>query len=119
MIINPLNLFLLIYLLLLIIIGGLIMIEKLFLQIRLGAPEIILLLVLIVLLIWGPKQIPKLARSLGLAKKEFEKASKGEIKEEELEEDELVRLAKELGIETKGKSKEELKKEILLKAKKE
>lgn len=86
---------------------------------RLGAPEILLVLILIVLLIWGPKQIPKLARSLGLAKKEFERAAKGEIEEEEEETtDELIKLAKELGIDTKGKSKEEIKKEILEKTKK-
>lgn len=86
---------------------------------RLGATEILLVLILIVLLIWGPKQIPKLARSLGLAKKEFEKAAKGEIEEEEEETtDELIKLAKELGIDTKGKSKEEIKKEILEKTKK-
>ena len=88
---------------------------------RLGAPEILLVIILIVLLIWGPKQIPKLARSLGLAKKEFERASKGEVEEEELEEeetDELMRVAKELGIDVEGKSREEIKKKILEKVKK-
>jgi len=89
------------------------------LQFRLGPTELIIVLLFIVLLIWGPKQIPKLARSLGLAKKEFEQASKGQIEEEEEEdEDELMKLAKELGIETKGKSKDEIKKEILEKTKK-
>lgn len=29
--------------------------------------------VLVVLLVWGPGQLPKLARSVGLAKKEFDK----------------------------------------------
>jgi len=89
-------------------------------MIRLGAPEILVILILIVLLIWGPKQIPKLARSLGLAKKEFEKAAKGEVEEEEEETtDELIKLAKELGIDTEGKSREEIKKEILKKTKKD
>ncbi len=88
-------------------------------MIRLGAPEILVILILIVLLIWGPKQIPKLARSLGLAKKEFEKAAKGEVEEEEETTDELIKLAKELGIDTEGKSREEIKKEILKKTKKD
>ena len=39
-----------------------------------GAPELIIIL-LIVLLLFGGAKLPKLARSLGEAKKEFEKAS--------------------------------------------
>jgi sec-independent protein translocase protein TatA len=86
---------------------------------RLGAPELIVVLLFIILLIWGPKNIPKLARALGLAKREFEEASKGKLEEEpEKEEDDLIKLAKELGIDTKGKSREEIKKEILEKTKK-
>ena len=40
----------------------------------LGAPELIIIL-LIALLLFGGAKLPKLARSLGEAKKEFEKAS--------------------------------------------
>lgn len=32
--------------------------------------------ILIVFLVWGPGQIPKIARSIGLAKKEFEEVKK-------------------------------------------
>lgn len=32
--------------------------------------------ILLVLLIWGPGQIPKIARSIGLARKELEEAKK-------------------------------------------
>ena len=32
--------------------------------------------VLVVILVWGPGQLPKLARSVGLAKKELEEAKK-------------------------------------------
>ena len=32
--------------------------------------------VLVVILIWGPGQIPKLARSIGLARKELEETKK-------------------------------------------
>jgi len=41
---------------------------------NLGAPELIIILV-IVLLIFGGAKLPKLARSLGEAKNEFEKSS--------------------------------------------
>jgi len=41
---------------------------------NLGAPELIIILV-IVLLIFGGSKLPKLARSLGEAKNEFEKSS--------------------------------------------
>jgi len=92
-------------------------IESLFLQLMPGPSEILIIIILVVLLLWGPKQIPKLARSLGLAKKEFEKAAKGEIEEKE-EEDELIKLAKELGIDTEGKTREEIRKEIIQKTKK-
>ena len=45
-----------------------------------GGGELIVVLV-IVLLLFGAKRLPELARSLGLAKKEFQKASR-EISEE-------------------------------------
>ncbi|NPA79593.1 MAG: twin-arginine translocase TatA/TatE family subunit [Thermotogae bacterium] len=41
---------------------------------NLGLPEIIVILVIIMLL-FGPSQLPKLARGLGEAMKEFRKAS--------------------------------------------
>ena len=43
----------------------------------LGAPELIIILVLVLLLFGGAK-LPKLARSLGEAKKEFESGVKGD-----------------------------------------
>lgn len=84
----------------------------------LGPQEILWIIVLVVLLLWGPKQIPKLARSLGLAKKEFERASRGEVEEVEEEGDEITKLAKELGIDAEGKSKEEIIREIVERTKK-
>jgi|Deesub1362B_J571_1020462.scaffolds.fasta_scaffold69431_1 sec-independent protein translocase protein TatA len=83
---------------------------------NLGPSELLLLLLVVVLLIWGPTQLPKLARSIGQAKKEFQKAQEEESEEEE--EDELIKLAKELGIDTKGKTRDEIRKEILEKTKK-
>ncbi len=96
-------------------------VEKLILQFGLGPPEILLIIFIIILLIWGPQQLPKLARSLGLAKREFQKAQQDEIEEEESskKEDEITKLAKELGIETSGKSREEIIKEIAKRVKKE
>lgn len=47
------------------------------LAIGLGAPELIIILV-VVLLLFGAARLPKLARSLGEAKKEFDKGLGGE-----------------------------------------
>ena len=81
-----------------------------------GIEWIIIIGLIIVLLIWGPEKIPKLARSLGQAKREFEKASKeAEATVQELVNstaDPILDLAKELGIDTKGKTKEEIMREI-------
>jgi len=83
-------------------------IKSTILQFMPGPSEWLLIIVIIALLIWGPSQIPKLARALGQARKEFEKAQKGEDEEE----DELYKIARELGIDTENKSREEIKKEI-------
>src|SRR5213593_3856785 len=37
---------------------------------------IIIGVIVVVVLLWGPKKIPELARSLGLARKEFDQANK-------------------------------------------
>ena len=47
----------------------------------LGAPELIILL-LVVLLVFGGAQLPKLARSLGQAQREFRQGTAGERDEE-------------------------------------
>jgi len=49
---------------------------------NLGPTELIIVLV-IVLLIFGGTQLPKLARSLGQAKAEFEKSSEGKSTEKD------------------------------------
>ena len=80
-----------------------------------GQTEIILILVVVIAL-FGAAAIPKLARSLGRAQGEFQKARR-EFKDEmavaESEvDDKVVRTAKDLGIETEGKSQDQLRKEI-------
>jgi len=37
---------------------------------------ILIIIVVLVLIVWGPKKIPELARAIGQARAEFERASK-------------------------------------------
>jgi sec-independent protein translocase protein TatA len=75
--------------------------------------------ILVVVLLWGPQKLPELARSVGLAKKEFDKAVKetsssvttGSTTTQPAS-DPLIVAAKNLGIATEGKTKEEIAKEI-------
>lgn len=76
--------------------------------IGLGPLEIGLIL-LIVLIVFGPSKLPQLARAVGQSIKEFKKASS---EGEESPDEEVVEAAKKLGIETEGKSKEEIIREI-------
>ncbi len=104
-----------------------------------GVEWIIVAVVLIVLLLWGPSQLPKIARAFGEAKKEFQKATKEaeevakEVKEtvqpitetvssaaSELQkvDDKLLEIAKTLGINTEGKTRDQIAEEILKRTKK-
>ncbi|MCF8884931.1 MAG: twin-arginine translocase TatA/TatE family subunit [Nitrososphaerota archaeon] len=101
-----------------------------------GLEWVIIAIIIIVLLIWGPSQLPKIARSLGQAKKEFQKAMKEteeatkEVSEpfkESIEtfsrevreiDSELIKLAKMLNIETEGKTASQIAEEIAKKMKK-
>lgn len=75
--------------------------------------------ILLVIFLWGPQKLPELARSIGLAKKEFEKAAK-EVSSAgtttspttDTSADPLIIAARNLGITTEGKTKEEIAKEI-------
>jgi sec-independent protein translocase protein TatA len=87
-----------------------------------GWEWIVILLAVVVILIWGPSKIPELARGLGRAKGEFERASReyavGGPKTESVggtsDDDMLILIAKGLGINTEGKRKEDIFKEVLL-----
>ncbi len=80
----------------------------------------LLVIVIVVLLLFGAAAIPKLARSLGRAKGEFQRA-KGEFEGEVAKsatapvaasEEQVVSTARGLGIDTAGKSVDELKRLI-------
>jgi sec-independent protein translocase protein TatA len=86
-----------------------------------GYEWLIIVAILLVVFLWGPQKLPELARSIGLAKKEFEKAAK-EVSttttaattatSSEGSADPLITAAKNLGITTEGKTKEEIAKAI-------
>jgi sec-independent protein translocase protein TatA len=102
-----------------------------------GIEWIIVAVIVLVLFLWGPEKLPKLARSIGQAKKEFEKASRGarrrseRLFESELKspitseayrplssDDKLLEIARSLGIQTEGKTRDQIAQEIIEKAKK-
>ncbi|MEM4362882.1 MAG: twin-arginine translocase TatA/TatE family subunit [Candidatus Caldarchaeum sp.] len=100
-----------------------------------GIEWIVVAVVVLVLFLWGPEKLPKIARSIGQAKKEFEKASRG--LEDELNraaalqtsaatlqpsapssDDKLLEVARALNIPTEGKTRDEIAKEIVEKSQK-
>ncbi len=108
-----------------------------------GIEWIIVAVIVLVLFLWGPEKLPKLARSIGQAKKEFEKASRGmeeEVRRFESElksptpseayrpatatpppqssDDKLLEIARSLGIQTEGKTRDQIAQEIIEKTKK-
>jgi len=86
-----------------------------------GWEWIIILLAVVVILIWGPAKIPELAKGLGRAKGEFEKAASDysratpepEKKTDVSSDNMLIAIAKGLGINTEGKTKEKIFQEII------
>jgi len=88
-----------------------------------GWEWIVVLGIVAVLILWGPKKLPELAKAIGEARKEFQKASKEVTKppsEEETKpsgDDLLIETAQMLGISTEGKTKEQIAREIVEKGK--
>lgn len=92
-----------------------------------GWEWVVILIAVGALILWGPKKIPELARALGEARGEFERASRDAMtkptpreKEEEREltsDDVLIETARKLGISTEGKTKDQISKEIVEKFK--
>ena len=83
-----------------------------------GYEWLIVVGILLVVFLWGPQKLPELARSIGLARKEFDKAAKEvasptvATSSPESPTDPLIVAAKSLGISTEGKTKEQIAKEI-------
>ena len=85
-----------------------------------GYEWLVIVGILLVVFLWGPQKLPELAKSIGIAKKEFEKAAKegttptttSTTSTTEPSSDALIVAAKSLGITTEGKTKEEIAKEI-------
>jgi sec-independent protein translocase protein TatA len=83
-----------------------------------GYQLLIVVGILVVVFLWGPQKLPELARSIGLAKKEFEKVAKEastpstDTTTTQPATDPLITAARSLGISTEGKTKEQIAKEI-------
>jgi len=91
-----------------------------------GWEWIVIVAIVAALVLWGPKKVPELARAIGEAKKEFEKASKeveetanslSKIETEPSSDDLLIETAQMLGISTEGKTKAQISQEIVEKVK--
>lgn len=84
-----------------------------------GWTEIALILV-VILLLFGPSKLPELAKSVGEAMREYRKASSEILSPpptpKPTEEQLLIDTAKKLGISTERKTKEQIAEEIVKKA---
>ncbi len=89
-----------------------------------GWEWIIVAVIIVAVLLWGPNKLPELARAVGQARREFEKASKeGQTFTTQIltsptsADDTLIKNARDLGITTEGKTKDQILQEIVQKAK--
>ena len=80
----------------------------------------IIAVIVTVLILWDPGKIPKIAKAIAEAKREYEKAVASLDEQLILEEEEhltgdekILEIAGELGIQTEGRTREEIVKEIL------
>ena len=92
---------------------------------------IIIGVIVVVVLLWGPGKIPEFARAIGRARKEFEQASKeltapgstpagtsgGQVAPPKTGDEILIDTAHRLGIVTDGKTREQISDEIIWKTK--
>jgi len=81
-----------------------------------GYEWLIVLAIIIVLFVWGPQKLPEFARSIGLARKEIDKAYKEATSPSTAptqEQDALIETAKKLGISTEGKTRAQISDEIV------
>ena len=76
--------------------------------------------IVVVVFLWGPKKIPELARSIGMARREFTQGSKesaapttGQLTPANAPDQTLIDTARKLGIDTEGKTREQISDEIV------
>jgi sec-independent protein translocase protein TatA len=86
---------------------------------------ITIVLIVAVIFLWGPQKLPEIAKMIGEARKEYEKATReipslaslssstGAQTSAKTKQDPVLIAAKSLGITTEGKTKEELTEEIV------
>jgi len=87
-----------------------------------GYEWLIVLVIIVILFVWGPRKLPEFVRSIGLARKEIKKAYKGTSSPTEDASsltlpasgtDPLIETAKKLGIPTDGKTREQVSDDIV------
>jgi sec-independent protein translocase protein TatA len=83
---------------------------------------VIIGIIIVVVVVMGPKRIPELARALGSAKKEFNAGAAATpqvggagMAAAPMGEDDLMVAARKLGISTEGKTREQISAEIVRK----
>lgn len=81
---------------------------------------VIIGIIIVVIVVMGPKRIPELARALGSAKKEFNAGAQGAPSAAATTggtpvDDDLMVAARKLGISTEGKTREQISAEIVRK----
>ena len=83
-------------------------------------------IIVVVIFLWGPQKIPELAKALGRARGEFDRASKdfqnaaastAASPAPKTADQVLLDTARQLGISTEGKSREQISQEIVAKTK--
>ena len=80
-----------------------------------GWEWIVVIGIIVIVLFLAPKKLPEYARAVGEARKELRKSRSEEEKvpKKEGDEDLVFRIARELGIDTEGKTAEEVEQEIV------
>lgn len=83
-----------------------------------GSQELILILA-VLLIVFGPKKLPEMAKELARMMQEFNKAvsnvtnvASSALKDEEDEKEMIIKIARNLGIDTEGRSIKQLLEEI-------